>query len=143
MAHIHPVPRDSQFFLGCVPGKENRRMAVFRRGAATQPQAGGVDVALLLRVKPVFGHERKAVEHAQTSGRPDGVTGFLKNLTVQGAQGAFTGIDPAPGQLKLGIGSFLEGRQNAVAGIDNHIDTGPWSVPHGAVRFPSEAPVQL
>lgn len=118
-------------------------MAVFRRGAATQPQAGGIDVALLLRVKPVFGHERKAVKHAQTSGRSDGVAGFFKNFAVQGAQGAFTRIDTAPGQLKLGIGPFLEGRQNAVAGIDNHIDTGPRSVPRGAVRFPSEAPVQL
>jgi hypothetical protein len=87
-------------------------------------KAGGVDVTLFLGVQVVFRHVGKPVEHAEPADGMDDVAGFLHHLAGQRDLRAFTGVDAAAGQLKLGPGFFLKSREDAVARVDDRVDPG-------------------
>jgi sigma-B regulation protein RsbU (phosphoserine phosphatase) len=67
LRHEMPVARDGKKLRRFGPGQEDGAVARFRRLRPARTEAGGVDVAELLRVKLVIRHVGEAVEHAETA----------------------------------------------------------------------------
>jgi hypothetical protein len=119
-----PVAGDGEPFASHLPWQEHGAVAVFGGLRPARAEAGGVDMALFLRVQVVFRHVGEAMEHADAPYAVDRVSGFLHHLAGKRVLRALAGVDPAAGQLQFRPRFFLERGENAVARVDDGIDAG-------------------
>ena len=122
--HEMPVTGHGQQIAGLGPWQEDGAVPVFRRLRPSRPEAGGVDVALLLRMQVIFRHVGEPVEHAEPAQPMDRVAGFLHHLAGKRDLRAFARIDTAARQLQFGARLFLKGGEKTIARVDDRIDPG-------------------